>query len=233
MLIIDNILLPVNCVVCESITNNKSAICDSCTNLLKKVKNNNCCPKCGAILNSNHFCTCNDRYVYYDYCYSLYHYESVMRKIIFSYKTSSVIELSNFFTDNIVKKVNAIFKKGNYPDYITFIPITRKKRYMRGFNQSSEIAKKVGKKLNIEVLPLLKDNGSIQQKSSNYNERFLNIIDRYGLIKKNTEKIDGKDIIIIDDIFTTGATLNECSRVLRRFNVKKIFVITLATAVND
>lgn len=108
------------------------------------------------------------------------------------------------------------------------VPISKKRNKERGYNQSALIAKELGKLLNIEYENncLIKAKNTIEQSKLNKEERQKNLQGVYILVNK--EKMDCKKIILLDDIFTTGSTVNECCKVLRQANVKEILVITLA-----
>lgn len=86
----------------------------------------------------------------------------------------------------------------------------------------------MSKRLKIECIDncLIKTKNIIEQSKLNKEERQKNIIGVYKL--KNIEKLKNKRIILLDDIYTTGSTVNECSKMLRQADVKKIAVLTLA-----
>lgn len=112
------------------------------------------------------------------------------------------------------------------------IPLAPKRRHERGFNQSEIICKKIIKIDNANnfciennVLVKLKDTKH-QAQIENRNERLKNIVDSFSI--KNSEKIKGRNIILIDDVTTTGATLNEARKILKQNGAKKIIAFTVA-----
>ena len=99
-------------------------------------------------------------------------------------------------------------------DLITSVPMNRKKKWERGFNQSELIAMYLSRKMHREYIPLLSEKyGARTQRNLRYKERFLNVINRYRV--KNPDLVKGKILLLIDDVFTTGATINECARILK------------------
>ena len=99
----------------------------------------------------------------------------------------------------------------------------------RGYNQSELIAKQIAKNipnLKLESHILLKTKENKTQSSLNKKQRQENVKDVYKL--QNAEKIKEKNIILFDDIYTTGATVNECARVLKLGGANKIAVLTIA-----
>ena len=98
----------------------------------------------------------------------------------------------------------------------------------RGYNQSELIAKELAKKLEIQmendVIIKIRDNKI--QSTLNKQERQENIKNAYKLI--NPSKIENKKVLISDDIYTTGATINECVKVVKSGNASRIGILTLA-----
>jgi len=109
---------------------------------------------------------------------------------------------------------------------ITYVPLHEKTLAKRGFNQSKIIAKQISKQTNIKLVKLLKKiRLTNQQKHLNEKERKVNLLNAFicvGNIPKD------KVIYIVDDIYTTGATLGECKLTLINEGVKKVNFITLA-----
>lgn len=114
-------------------------------------------------------------------------------------------------------------------DLVASVPMNRAKKWKRGYNQSEliarELARRTGKKYGSI---LVERHGSRAQKELRYNERFLNILDRYRVKKKSA--VEGRRILLIDDVITTGATINECARVLRLKGAAEVYSLTIARA---
>ena len=108
------------------------------------------------------------------------------------------------------------------------VPISKKRYKLRGYNQSSLLAKEFAEIFNLEfdkeVLIKIKNNP--RQSTLSQEERFLNTQGVYK-INKNA-KIINKNILLLDDVFTTGATCNECAKVLKEAGAKKVGVFTIA-----
>ena len=113
-------------------------------------------------------------------------------------------------------------------DTIIPVPISKKRFAQRGYNQSSLIAKEIAKKLDITYNDkcLFKTKNIIEQSKLNKEERQKNIQGVYELYHK--ELLKDKKILLVDDIYTTGSTVNECSKILMKANPKKIGVFTIA-----
>ena len=115
-------------------------------------------------------------------------------------------------------------------DIIIVVPLSWKRRLQRGYNQSQLIAEIISSILQIKIESriLYKTKNIVPQSTLNKKERKENIKGAFKI--KNIEKIMNNKILIIDDIYTTGSTLNECSNLLRKNGIKKenIGVLTLA-----
>ena len=112
-------------------------------------------------------------------------------------------------------------------DYIVPVPMSENKEKSRGYNQTKLITSIISKRLKIkESNNLKKVNNTLTQGKLNRLERINNIEGIY-YIENNLEFI-GKRIVLLDDIYTTGSTIEECARVISKSGAKEIFVIILA-----
>ena len=114
-------------------------------------------------------------------------------------------------------------------DYILFVPLYKKRQRKRGFNQAQKIANDLGKLVDIPVLDIL------IRKEQTKRLYKLNKVDRQQelknvfALKDNEYNLNNKKVLLIDDIFTTGSTVNEISKVLKLNGVDKIFVLCALT----
>ena len=157
----------------------------------------------------------------------VFKYEKMIRKLIIQYKFNEKSYLYKTFCELIIKNKKVFDFIKSY-DIIIPVPIHKTRIRKRGYNQSELIAKELAKKLNIgynkKVLIKVKKNKP--QSILNKKERKENTENVYKIINK--EKIYDKKILIFDDIYTTGATINACIKEIEKAKVKKIGVLTLA-----
>ena len=108
------------------------------------------------------------------------------------------------------------------------VPLHKKRLAWRGFNQSEILAKEISKNLNIKLFLDLKRNKYTkpQIEMADIKERAENIIGAF--ICENTKKVKGKTAILIDDMITTGATIEECARILKKSGAKEVWALTVA-----
>ena len=163
---------------------------------------------------------------YYDEFLFVFKYEDIRHEIL-QYKFGNKAYLSNMFT-NIILKDKKICDKINLYDIILSVPMSKKKKSRRGYNQTELISKKISENLNIEYRNniLIKEKNNLTQSSLSEKERFENVKNVFKV--QNEEIIKNKKLILFDDILTTGATVNECAKQLKKAGAKEILILVLA-----
>lgn len=164
---------------------------------------------------------------YFNELIYLFKYEGLIRQFILDYKFNEKSYLYKTFADIFLKN-EKIFENIKKYDTIIPVPISKKRFTERGYNQSELIVKELAKKTNLELLNncLIKTKNIIEQSKLSKEDRQKNIQNAYEL--KNKELILNKKILLFDDIYTTGSTANECSRILRQGKPRKIGVLVIA-----
>ena len=154
-------------------------------------------------------------------------YEGIIRRLILNYKFKEQSYLYKTFV-NFLLKNEKFFEITKKYDTIVPVPISKKRYKERGYNQSYLLAKELVKEtnLNLENECLFKTKNIIEQSKLNKEERLKNIQGVYEL--RNKEKLFNKNIILLDDIYTTGSTAVECCKILKEALPKKIGVLTIA-----
>ena len=129
---------------------------------------------------------------------------------------------------NFLLKQQKVFEIIKTYDIILPVPISKKRYKQRGYNQTELIAREIRKRTDIELVTncLYKEKNNVPQSTLNKEDRIENVKNAY--IIKNSKIIKDKRVIIFDDIYTTGSTVNECSKLLKQNNVKEILVMTIA-----
>lgn len=214
---IKNLLFPPKCIFCNEILDikNEEFICSDCPSKIP-------------FLNEEIPLSPGD---FYDRIICLFRYKGIVKKAITRYKFHNKISYYRVFARLLADKIKNTEELPNI-DVILSVPLHKKKEQKRGYNQAYLITKELGKLLEIEeksyVLKRIKNTESQShlpkyKRQSNVKGAFLVV---------HPSKIEGKNILLIDDIMTTGSTLNECSRVLKEVGAEKIFVAVLATGRN-
>lgn len=151
-------------------------------------------------------------------------YGDVLKELILQFKYHKNFTAGDILSDFLVE---LILQNNIKADIICYVPMTKKSKRKRGFNQCELIANYIGDKFNIPVSNSIKKIiSTVEQKTLSKDERSKNIEGAFSI--ENSKEFFSKDIILIDDVITTGATINECIKILKRVGVKKITVLTIA-----
>ena len=219
-----NMFFPIKCGYCGEIAENMRYVCEKCDKKFELEELKNRCKYCGAkLFDKNRICIkCMKEKKYYDEFIYFSEYEDVLKNKMLAYKFNDKKYLKDFFAQELAK-----YLCGVQADYIIGVPITKKRLRERGYNQTNLIAKELGKILEIEYIPdmLVKIKDTEHQSKLTKTERKFNIKNCFKVA--DIYNIDGKKILLIDDIFTTGATVNECSKVLKKSGAKEVKVATI------
>lgn len=201
-----------------------------CCLLCGKQHKKNICPECQKEINKNINVIVKkykEREIYYDKHIYFFKYEDIIRNKIIDYKFNDKSYLYKLFSEIIIKnkKVFGILK--SY-DIIIPVPIHKKRKKERGYNQCELITNDIAKYLELksENNNLIKIKNTVPQSSLDKVQRIQNTKNVYKVLEK--DKILNKNIILFDDIYTTGNTVNECSKILKENGAKKILVFTIA-----
>ena len=154
-------------------------------------------------------------------------YEGVLRTCIHNFKYKHQIYLVKTL-GNILTGALKEFTELSGFNIIVPVPLHSKRKRERGFNQSLLLAKEIGKLYGSEISAenLTRNRTAVPQTELSKQERIKNVKGIFSV--KDKSKFRGKNILLIDDVLTTGSTVNECSRVLLEAGAVSIFVVTVA-----
>ena len=153
--------------------------------------------------------------------------ESITKNLIHELKYKGNEEIGNFF-GNWLGEILAVNKQFSNVDYIVPVPIHSKKRKIRGYNQVTKFGECLSYHLNIpfnEEVLVRKSSTKTQTLKARF-ERFNDLDTKFSLT--NTATFKNKHVLIIDDVITTGATLEACAMELLKSPVIKISILTMA-----
>ncbi|GAA0110074.1 ComF family protein [Clostridium tertium] len=152
------------------------------------------------------------------------YYSGVMKKLILEFKYNKNFLAGNILADYLCELIN---ENNIDVDAILFIPSSKKALKDRGFNQCEFMAQKLSRTLNIPIYSdIIKVKNIKEQKTLSKEDRFKNIEGAFGI--KSNKNIKNKNIILIDDVITTGATLLECEKLLKKSGANSIKILTVA-----
>ena len=160
------------------------------------------------------------------YCFR---YENIVRKLILDFKFNEKDYIYRLFIE-FLKNNQKIYCKIKKYDIIVPVPISKKRLKTRGYNQSELIAREIANLFNLEYYKnvLLKKTNNLTQSTLTKDQRIFNVQGVYKINNKNSKMLYEKNVLILDDIYTTGSTVNECSKVLKLYGANKVGVFTIA-----
>ena len=209
-----NIVFPSKCPICDNnIVKYPSIICKHCKEKLDK----QIFPIYSFSKNINKIISCTN-------------YTEMAKKCIHTIKYQKIKQIIYTFKD-IIKKIIENTLINEKIDIIIPIPMHKKQYIKREFNQSEIIAKIISKEFNIPILTknLIKIKHTPSQTQLNKTKRKTNLNNVF--IIKNQKQLIGKNILLVDDIITTGTTIDTCAKILLKANIKNILGFTLAKTI--
>lgn len=222
-------LFPIHCLSCGT---EGDWICSRCFNEIPPLPAQ-VCPRCERFITQGGIlCASCKGKAPLDALISATRYkEHGIEKIIHAYKYKYVKELAPFLGSLMVKAYTS--HKLPLPDMIIAVPLHARRLRWRGFNQSELLGQYLKSHLAIGFPILFQPNTLLrtrytypQMKIRNYRQRKENIANAFAV--KSEINLTGKKILLVDDIATTGATLFECAKVLKKHGAKKVYAIVAA-----
>ena len=193
------------------------------------------CPLCGTPFKSseqeNHPCqNCLQGRWRFDRGFSVFYYHGTLRKAIHLFKYSGRVILADPLA-RFLHERGAFWMSEIQPEVIVPVPSHRSRLKKRGFNPPLFLARYLGKHWKIPVLPeaLLPVKKIPSQAGLKREERLRNV---RGAFVAEKNQVRGRRVLLVDDVLTTGATANECARVLKKSGASHVAVMTLARSVD-
>lgn len=222
-----NLLYPRKCAICNRLLRKKEIdICRTCSKKVKAISGN-VCLKCGKPMKEQkEYCNdCKRRTHEFLWGVSCFRYRDI-KDAIFRIKYAGREDLIPYFSEQIAINLSSDILQMK-ADYLVPIPMNRKRERKRGYNQANLLAEEIGSRMQIPVLPqaVIRKRKTLPMKYLSAKQRQLNL-KRAFIIGQNDVKL--KTIILIDDIYTTGSTMDCVAAVLKRAGAEKIYFVTLA-----
>lgn len=217
-----DIFLPNSCPCCKKVLKWDKLICADCERQLPFV-NVSVCEKCGQI-------KCNDHdKTFYDGAFSVMFFKGICKDMIYALKhTGQVNNFAEYSAQKLCEKLDDR-KVSEKIDVVTCVPMNIAKRLDRGYNQSKIISDYVSAKLskNHDYKLLLHKKDSLEQHKLNSRERRTHAEEIFSINPKHSD-ISGKNVLICDDVLTTGATLNACAKLLKSMGAKEVYCAVIS-----
>lgn len=201
------IFYPPRCICCFEVVENNALTCKECAKDLESRKN------------------------YIDFhaldfgCTSLYKYEESVRGVIRNIKNKKSLTVCKKVGNLLAIEAEILHSNTSF-DLVAYVPMTRKAVAKRGFNQSEVFARIISKRLGLDFQKntLIKIRETEPQKSLKAAQRRINLKGAFKVAKE----VDGKSVLLVDDVVTTGATLSENAKMLYKAGARRVTALTFA-----
>ncbi len=221
---IRDIIFPKKCINCGR---EGSHLCEDCFSLIEINPFQYCL--CEKMRKADKCINCQNRYL--DKIISAADFNNkIIRETIHKFKYGGIEDLSLPLSLLILSHLQMINCEIDKSFVIIPVPMHIKKKKRRGFNQSEEIAKLISKATSLPLsTTLIKTKETKPQMELNKVERIENIKNCFEI--KNNDEIKNKIILLLDDVYTTGTTMNECARILKENGAKEVWGLTVAREI--
>ena len=227
-------LYPIRCPVCDDIVvPGGKSVCNSCKDILVPLTSP-LCYKCGRqiISASTEYCeTCTSYNFSFDRAFSLWPYNNTVKNSLSRFKYKGRREFAGYYADKLYEHFGAVIYKLNITAIVP-VPIHSKRLVSRGYNQAGLIAKILSDKLEIPYVSdyLVRSKNTTAQKNLDPVSRRKNLKNAFE-INKNSQyyRVQLRNVLLIDDIYTTGSTADACSAILKNNGTERVYVLCVAS----
>lgn len=220
-----DLFFPKKCVGCSQ---EGTWFCEKCLEKIVLVKSP-VCPNCNKLTSMGQFChRCRPKTALTGVIIAAYFKEGPLREAIHNFKYNKIKDLARSLSDILGQRLSQGFPSGRL--VITPVPLHPRRLSERGFNQAEEIAQYVASDFGIEIISgLIRSRATDTQIKKERFKRIRNVVGAFRF-EGNPGDIKNKTVLIVDDVFTTGATLSECAKVLREAGARQVWGVVLAKA---
>lgn len=227
-----DLIYPASCHLCECSLTDGRHLCNNCELELLPIEPP-FCTRCGECydgeINTAFICpNCHQLDFHFDFAIAALHSDGGGRELVHDFKYMRQIHLAA----ELARLMTTALKDSRFHPYLTEgilvpVPLHWMRQRKRRFNQAEEIGKKLSKRTGLSLIRALKRirNTNTQTRFSRA-KRLENLNSAFSISKRMKRKIQDQNIILIDDVFTTGSTANECAKVLIENGAQKVSVLT-------
>ncbi len=233
--VVDYALPPV-CGNCQEPVLNSNGLCGACWATLTFISDP-CCACCGYpfdyFVEDGVLCgECLRSPKSFDHCRAALSYDDHSKDMVIGFKHADRTDLTQLFTRWIALAGPEVIEG---VDFIAPVPLHPRRLLSRRYNQSGLLAQKIARSHKKKYLPdlLIRTRNTSSQGHLSQRARWKNVGTAFQINPKFADRIQDKNIVLIDDVYTTGATLEACSRVLKKQKVAKINALVLARVLRE
>lgn len=224
-----SMFFPKTCPLCEKIIYDKMYICGNCLEKLYVIKEPKCY-KCGKPLNSDEKIICSDctkTAHCFDKGIAVFEYKEQIRESLYRFKYQNQRVYSEFYAKMAIQLYESTLNEWKV-DKIIPVPMYRKKKIRRGYNQAEEFADELSKYTGIprDNKCLVRIKNTSPQKGMNSEQRRINMENAFAVSVPGIKRC--RNVLLVDDIYTTGSTIDGCAKLLRAAGVQRIYFLCVA-----
>jgi len=231
------LLLPAHCVACgqPAARDGRFLLCGPCGRAMAELIESPYCPRCGRTAGPyaaslDGCAACRDAPPRYDGAIRLGPYLEPLRSLILSYKYKRRVELGPLIGRLLAERVAAL-PWARQVDLVVPVPLHWRRRWWRGFNQAQGLAREIVRGLGgrLAARGLLRVRSTPHQTRLPASRRAANVRGAFA-VRSRAPTLEGKTILLVDDVLTSGSTLAECARTLKKSGAAAVFVAVAAVA---
>lgn len=220
-------LFPRRCAICDKAIEEGKYICAECERIVRPIDGDTC-RKCGKRLSDSTrlYCyDCSRKIHQYDRGFSVFDY-ALVKQSLYRFKYAGRAEYACYYAKAANDSLGDVLRELK-ADAIVPIPIHRRRLAIRGYNQAQEFAKRLSEYINVPIVNdyVKRQKATVPLKLLDEKERKNNLMGAF-IIARNDVKYN--TIILVDDIYTTGSTVDAVASVCRSSGCSKIYVLTIA-----
>jgi ComF family protein len=225
-----DLFFPPRCPVCDKVLKKSEKICRNCKKELKWVKDP-VCLRCGKPLEetTKEYChDCDGRDFHYKRGYALWVYEGGAKRSVGAFKYKGRQEYKRFYGQMLCDVYGKELRRIGITTIVP-VPVHKERKRLRGYNQAELIAVELGERLGlpVEVKGLKRVRATKPQKGLGLKAREENLRRAFACDRRSFWGKDLKKVLLVDDIYTTGSTIEACAKCLLEAGAKEVYFITL------
>lgn len=215
------------CPFCDAPAPEADFLCPKCRELINQYRKTPKCGICGQDKGKLPLCSeCDKKLPPFRLAISCYYYDGVMKDGLLSYKLGQQFYKAKGFAKLMAETLENYHIRA---DIITAVPTGMKSFYKLGYNPAFELALLLQKMLKIPACTMFlrKKLFAVRQSSLDGKKRVENAKKCFAPLPFFQKKLQGKTVLLIDDVYTTGSTARECTKILKQSGAKEVYVLTL------
>lgn len=229
--IITWIVFSPRCLLCKTETFDDNSLCATCWSKLSFI-GPDICLKCGIPYLDSKSCSCKQSNDHYTKIRSTLVYDEQSNKLIYDFKYNDNLQAKNTISKLMLLAGEELIKEATI---IAPVPMYTAKLRQRKFNQALVLAREIASYSKLKIIPdlLIKYKDTPSQSGLSQKLRKVNVKGAFVLNRKYKQQLKDKVVLVIDDVITTGSTINECAKELKINGARKVFALSFARTLKD